>query len=357
LKREINTKIADYLRVINFTALLLFTFTSCKEEKKESVKAAVPRPVEVNAVIAQPRMLENKIFSTGNILANEEVEIRAEIPGRVVSINFQEGSVVKKGDLLVQINDNELQAELKKLLLDETLAEEDVFRKEKLLELKAVSQEELDISTSKLGVIQAEIELVRARLEKTGIFAPFGGRIGLRYVSPGGYISSSMLIARMQQTDPVKIEFNVPEKYNTGIKTGMEVYFSVAGSDSLFTGQIYAVEPRIDPSTRAFTVRARCRNAEGILTPGAFAKVNIILERISDAIVLPSDAFIPDIRGEKVMVVRNGKAVTAYVTTGIRTESEVQIVKGLNPMDTVILSGLLQVRDQMSVKPRIAGKN
>lgn len=357
MKREICTKIAYYLRVIYFTALLLITLNSCKEVKKESVKAAAPRPVEVNSVIAQPRMLENKIFSTGNILANEEVEIRAEIPGRVVSINFQEGSVVKKGDLLVQINDNELQAELKKLLLDEKLAEDDVFRKEKLLELKAVSQEELDISSSKLGVIRAEIELVRARLEKTGIYAPFSGRIGLRYISPGGYISSSMLIARMQQIDPVKIEFNVPEKYNTGIKTGMEVYFSVAGSDSLFTGQIYAIEPRIDPSTRAFTVRARCANAGGILTPGAFAKVNIILERISDAIVLPSDAFIPDIRGEKVMVVRTGKAVTAYVTTGIRTESEVQIVQGINPMDTIILSGLLQVREQMSVKPRIAGKN
>jgi membrane fusion protein (multidrug efflux system) len=166
-----------------------------------------------------------------------------------------------------------------------------------------------------------------------------------------------MLIARMQQIDPVKIEFNVPEKYNTRIKTGMEVYFSVAGSDSLFTGQIYAIEPRIDPSTRAFTVRARCQNPGGMLTPGAFAKVNIILERIPDAIVLPSDAFIPDIRGEKVMVVRNGKAVSAYVTTGIRTENEVQIVQGVNAMDTVILSGLLQVREQMSVKPRIAGKN
>jgi membrane fusion protein (multidrug efflux system) len=300
-------------------------------------------------------MLENKIFSTGNILANEEVEIRAEVPGRVMAINFHEGTMVRKGDLLVQINDSELQAELKKLLLDEKLAQDDVYRKEKLLEIKAVSQEELDIARSQLGVIQAQIELVRARLEKTGIYAPFSGRIGLRYVSPGGYISSSMLIARMQQTDPVKIEFNVPEKYITGIKTGMEVSFSVAGSDSLFTGVIYAIEPRIDPSTRAFTVRARCQNPVGLLTPGAFTKVNIILERISDALVLPSDAFIPDIRGEKVMAVRNGKAVTTYITTGIRTEDEVQVIQGINPMDTVILTGLLQIREQMSVKPIISG--
>ncbi len=146
------------------------------------------------------------------------------------------------------------------------------IRKEKLLELKAISQEELDISRSQLGVIQAQIELVRAQLEKTGIYAPFNGRIGLRYASPGGYISSSMLIARMQQTDPVKIEFNVPEKYLSGIKSNMEIQFTVAGSDSTFKGLIYAIETRIDPSTRAFTVRARCPNPGGTLSPGLLPK-------------------------------------------------------------------------------------
>jgi membrane fusion protein (multidrug efflux system) len=309
----------------------------------------------VNVVVVSPKMLENKIFSTGNILANEEVEIRAEVPGRIMSINFQKGSLVRKGDLLVKINDSELQAELKKLILDEKLAQDDVYRKEKLLDLKAVSQEELDISRSQLGVIQAEIELVRAQLDKTGIYAPFSGRIGLRYASPGGYISSSMLIARMQQTNPVKIDFSVPEKYISRIHQNMEIQFTVDGIDSIFTGQVYAIEPRIDPSTRSSSVRARCPNPGDILTPGAFAKVNIILEKIPDAMALPSDAFIPDINGEKVFVCRDGKAASAYVRTGIRTESEVQVIQGINPMDTVILSGLLQVREQMSVKPRVAG--
>jgi membrane fusion protein (multidrug efflux system) len=339
-----------YILVITFITIINY---SCKNKKQETNQSTAPRPVEVNAVVVSPKMLENKIFSTGNILANEEVEIRAELPGRVVSINFEEGTMVRKGELLVKINDSELQAELKKLLLDEKLAQEDVYRKEKLLEIKAVSQEELDISRSQLGVIQAQIELVKARLDKTGIYAPFSGRIGLRYISPGGYISSDMLIARMQQTDPIKIEFNAPEKYITGIKNGMDVTFNVAGSDSIFTGKVYAIEPRIDPSTRAFTVRARCQNPGGILTPGAFSKVNIILEKIPDALTLPSDAFIPDIKGEKVLVCRNGKAATAYVTTGIRTESEVQVTSGINPGDTVILSGLLQIREQMAVNPRI----
>jgi membrane fusion protein, multidrug efflux system len=345
-------------RIISLLLLAVFIMiiSACNQKKSESKQqSSAPPPVEVNAVVVLPKMLEYKIFSTGNILANEEVEIRAEVPGRIVSINFQEGSSVRKGDLLVKINDSELQAELKKLVLDEKLAQDDVYRKEKLLEIKAVSQEELDISRSQLGVIQAQIELVKAQLDKTGIYAPFSGRIGLRYASPGGYISSSMLIARMQQTDPVKIDFTVPEKYINRIKQNMEIQFTVDGNDSIFNGLVYALDPRIDPSTRSSSVRARCPNPGGMLTPGAFAKVNIILEKIPNALVLPSDAFIPDIRGEKVMVCRNGKAVSAYVKTGIRTESEVQIVEGINPNDTVILSGLLQIREQMSVRPRIAG--
>jgi membrane fusion protein (multidrug efflux system) len=350
----------NLFKIYSFLALavLILPISACRQNKPEAaLNSAAPKPVDVNAVVAVPRILENKIFSTGNILANEEVEIRAEIPGRIISINFREGASVRKGDLLVKINDNELQAQLKKLLLDEKLSQDDVYRKEKLIELKAVSQEELDISRSQLGVIQAQIELVRAQLEKTGIYAPFSGLIGLRYASPGGYISSSMLIARMMQTDPIKIEFSVPEKYLSGIKTDQEIQFNVAGSDSTFKGLVYAIEPRIDPSTRSFTVRARCPNPGGALIPGAFAKVNIILEKVPDALVLPSDAFIPDIRGEKVLVCRNGKVATAYVTTGIRTETEVQVIEGINPMDTVILSGLMQLRDDMIVKPRIAGRN
>jgi membrane fusion protein (multidrug efflux system) len=331
---------------------------SCHDRQKQPAQAALAqKPVAVNAIVVTPKTIENKIYSTGNILANEEVEIRAEVPGRITSINFQEGTDVRKGELLVKINDSELQAELKKLMLDEKLAEDDVYRKEKLLELKAISQEELDISLNQLGVIQAQIELLKARIEKASIYAPFHGKIGLRYVSPGGYISSSMLIARMQQIDPVKIEFNVPEKYNTDIRKDMEIMFEVAGSDSIFTAHVYAIDPRIDPSTRTFTVRARCANPSGLLKPGAFSNVSIILEKLTDALVLPSDALIPDIKGEKVLLSRKGKVETVYVHIGIRTDSDVQITDGISINDTVIVSGLLQLRDQMSVQPRITGNS
>jgi membrane fusion protein, multidrug efflux system len=334
--------------------LLMIATSSCKEKKPEAGKQSnTQRAMEVKAIVVAPRELENKIFTTGTVLANEEVEIRAEVTGRITSINFQEGSLVGKGDLLVTINDSELQAELKKLLLDEKLAQDDVYRKEKLLEMKAVSQEELDIARSKLGVIGADIELTRSKLDKTRIYAPFTGRIGLRYVSPGGYISPSDLIARMQQIDPVKVEFSIPEKYLSKMKAGQDILFSVAGLDSTFMGTVYAIEPRIDMSTRSFTARARCINPDNILAPGAFAKVSIILEKLTNAIVLPTDALIPDIRGEKVFISKDGKAMSQYITTGIRTETEVQVIRGLNISDTVITSGLLTMREQMSIIPKV----
>jgi membrane fusion protein (multidrug efflux system) len=311
------------------------------------------KPPEVTAIILQPQPIEDKIQSTGTVMANEEVEIRSEVAGRIVLINFGEGNHVRKGDLLVKINDDELQAQLKKLLLDEKLAKDDVFRKEKLLEMKAVSQEEYDISINSLGIIQAQIDLVRSQLDKTSIYAPFSGQIGLRYVSPGGYISSSMLIARIQETNPVKVEFSVPEKYISKINLGTEVKFTVEGNDSTFTCKVYALEPRINPDTRAAAVRAKCSNPGNLLIPGAFAKVEIILQEIPDALVVPSEVLIPDIKGQKVFTYKNGKIKTFYVTTGIRTENSVQITEGLNPGDTIITTGLLQLREEMPVKVRI----
>ncbi|MBW6460389.1 MAG: efflux RND transporter periplasmic adaptor subunit [Bacteroidales bacterium] len=345
------------LQVLLLLSINGFLF-SCGHKKQEVASSSVAdRPYEVKAIVATPRELENRIYTTGTILANEEVEIRAELPGRITAINFQEGSYVKKGFLLLLINDSELQAQLKKLTLDEQLAREDVFRKEKLLEIKAISQEEFDIAQNQLGVIQANMELVSSQIDKTKIYAPFSGRIGLRHVSPGGFISSANLVARMQQTDPVKIEFTVPEKYIANITVGMQIEFTVAGNDSTFTGAIYAIEPRIDLSTRTFAVRARCVNPGNVLIPGAFARITIILEKISDALALPSEAIIPDMMGKKVMLVRNGQVKSVYVETGIHTEYEVQVTSGINPLDTVIISGLLQLRENMPVKPTITTIN
>jgi membrane fusion protein (multidrug efflux system) len=338
----------------HFTILLTITLllSACGEKKQTASGPAAQRPVMVSGVAIIPREIREEIQSTGTILANEEVEIRSEVAGRIISINFTEGTRVNKGNLLVKINDDELQAQLKKLILEEGLAKDDVYRKSRLLEINAVSQEEYDISQNQLAVIQAQIDLVKSQISKTTIVAPFSGQIGLRYVSPGGYISSSMLIARMQDTDPVKIEFSVPEKYLGRVAPGTELFFSIEGSDSLFSGTVYAIDPKIDPSTRSLTARAKSPNPGRLLYPGAFAKVRLMLQTVPDALVVPSETLIPDIRGEKVYVCKDGKVKVVYVETGIRTERDVQITAGLNPGDTVITTGLLQIRENMSVTIR-----
>jgi membrane fusion protein (multidrug efflux system) len=343
--------------VILFSALFilnLLVFNSCKSKKNEpGGQQGASKAVTVGGIVVQPRLLENRISSTGTLEANEEVQLRSEMPGRIISISFEEGTLVRKDQILVKINDQELQAQLKKLQLEKNLAQDDVYRKQKLLELKAVSQEEYDKSANQLGIIDAQIELLKSQIAKTEIYAPFNGMIGLRHVSPGEYVSSSTPVALLIQGDPIKIEFSIPEKYRDKLKKGTPIRFTVEGVDSTFTGKVFAFEPKVDPSTRNVTVRAICPNPQNLLVPGSFAKVMIVLESIPGAMVIPSEAIIPQLNGEKVFVSSQGKAVSRIVTTGIRTEREVEVTGGLAPGDTVILTGLLQIREGMDIRIKL----
>jgi membrane fusion protein (multidrug efflux system) len=332
---------------------LASAMVGCKGNKKEQAGNAAPKVITVGGMIIAPKLLENNIITTGNVIANEEVELRSEVPGRIVAINFEEGSLVNKGSLLLKIDDRELQARLKKLQVDEKQAKDDLYRKEKLLELKAVSQEEYDKAFNTHGITLAEIELIRTQISKTEIYAPFTGQIGLRQVSPGGFVSSTTLVARLQQTEPVKVDFAIPEKYRGKVQKGTLIKFRVEGNENSFTGHVYAIEPKIDPATRNVSLRAVCPNQGGTLVPGSFAKVDILLDNIPDALVIPSEAIIPQMNGEKVFVCRDGKARSQIIETGIRTEREVEVTSGLKPGDTLITTGLLQLREDAGVKIRL----
>ena len=329
-------------------------FASCSGKKNEQGgQTGGPKALMVNGMVVQQGLLENKILATGSLEANEEVELRSEMPGRIISIHFDEGALVKKGDLLLKINDQELQAQLDKLYHDQSMAKDDVFRKQKLLEMKAVSQEEYDKAYNQMGIVEDEMALVKAQIAKTEIIAPFTGIIGLRHVSPGAYISTTSQVALLIQNDPIKIEFSIPEKYREKVKKGTLIKFRVEGIDSTFAGKVFAIEPKVDPSTRNITLRAMCPNPQNLLVPGSFARVEIVLETIAGALVIPSEAIIPQLNSEKVFVCINGKAVSKIITTGIRTERQVQVTKGINPGDTVILSGLLQLREGLDIRVKI----
>ena len=306
--------------------------------------------VSVEAVLVRPQLLRNTIFTTGTLLANEEVQLHPEMSGRVIGVYIQEGRHVKKGELLLKINDAELRAQLRRKQVEEKQASDEEGRRRKLFEIKAISQEEYDKSLNALHIVQAEREAIESQLAATEIRAPFDGIIGLRHVSEGGYISPDVLVATMQDTDPMKVEFSVPEKYARILKSGTEVTVRVGESNGDRMGTVYAVESMIDPETRTIRARASIPNPDEQLVPGAFAKVEITLEQIPNAIVVPSEAVIPDISGETVFICKNGKARTTPVKSGIRTERGIQIIQGLAPNDTLIVSGILQLTDGKGVQ-------
>lgn len=310
--------------------------------------AASGTPVE--ALVVKSRPLADRITTTGTLLANEEVELRSEISGRVTGIFFDEGTRVRKGTVLLKINDQDLQAQLKRKQFEQALASDEERRQKSLLDINGISREEYDKSLNNLNIVKADAELIESQLAKTQVIAPFDGVIGLRYVSEGGYVSPNMLLATMQDIDPMKVEFSVPEKYAARIKRGIGLAVSVSEHPETYDGTVYAVESKVDLNTRTIKARATIPNPDGTLIPGSFAKVEITLAELPDAVLVPSGAVIPRITDEIVYVCRDGKARSVTVKTGIRTDSGTQITQGLVPGDTLIVTGLLQLIDGRAVE-------
>lgn len=335
-------------------SLALVTSNGCGEGASTQTRpgSGAGSAVSVDVLVLQPTLLENKLTTTGTLLANEEVELRSEISGRITGVHFQEGSRVAKGSLLLKINDSELQAQLKRKESEEKLALSDESRKKSLFDAHAISQEEYDKSLNALRIVQADMEVTKSQIAKTDIRAPFNGVIGLRHVSEGGYLSPNMLAATMQEVDPMKVEFSVPEKYAHQLKDGLEIAIQIGESKEIHRGVVYAVESKIDLSTRTMRARARVPNPDGRLIPGSFARIDITLESIPNAMVIPSGALIPELDGAKVYVCENGSAKSVPVQTGLRTDRAIQVVEGLSANDTLIVTGLLQLTEGRKVQIR-----
>lgn len=306
--------------------------------------------LKVSTFIVHPEPFAETVMSTGTLIAEEGVELQAETSGKVVAINFTEGAHVKKGALLVKLNDADLRAAQTVALHRLELAQLREQRMVALLKEGVVNQNDYDTAYNEVQVQKAEIDLSTAQIAKTEIHAPFDGVVGLRYVSEGAFVNSATRVATLQRLDTLKIDFSVPEKYAGRVHSGSPIHFAVAGGDQKFKGQIYAVDPRIESATRSVVIRALCPNPDGRLLPGAFANVELVLTQLDDAIMVPSLAVIPGLNEKNVFVLSGGKAERRAVETGTRTESNVHILAGLKPGDVVITSGLQQMRAGLPVQ-------
>lgn len=303
--------------------------------------ASGARTVSVNAYVVKPGSISDKIIITGTIQANEEVDIRPEASGIITGIHFREGKHVSKGALLLKINDSELQAQLSRALTMQKLAEEKEYRQRQLLEKGGVSKQDYDAILAEVNALKAETQLIRAQIEQTEIRAPFSGKIGLREVSLGDYVDPSTVITSLVDMNPAKIVFSAPEQYANSIPDNATIQFTVKGIKRKFTGKVYARAANISVGTRTLELKAMVPNDDNLLIPGSFAEVELVLDQTDDALLIPTEAIIPVMDGQKAYVCRNGKAEEVLVETGIRNDSMVHITSGLKTGDTVITTGIL----------------
>lgn len=320
---------------------------SCNSKGKDVAVKERP-PVMVEVIVAGSEQVASNVEVNGTVVSNEMVELRPEISGRLIYLNIPDGAKVAQGTILAKVNDADLQAQLEQQKSQLELATKTESRLSNLLKVNGVNQADYDVALNQLQSIKANIKVLNAQIDKTVIRAPFSGELGLREVSPGAYVTPQTLIGTLQQTDKVKIDFTVPESYASVIKKGDVVHVHSNATEEMLEATISAIEPQINAVTRNIKVRAFLN--KGLIAPGAFVKV--ILNQQRQRIMVPSNAIIPDAISSQLVVARGNKAVFTNVETGMRNESLVEITSGINPGDSIIVTGMLFVRPNAPIQIR-----
>lgn len=330
---------------------------SCSSSKDESPKGGNTKPkqgpVPVNVMVVTPQKMQNTVRSSGTIQAFESVDLTAETAGRIQKIYFNEGGQVSKGQLLIKINDDDLQAQLQKSNSQVQLLSQQEQRQKQLLAINAASQQDYDMALNQLNAANADKESLLAAIRKTEIRAPFNGKIGLRYISEGSYVTAQTRIASIQNINPLKVDFSIPEKYAGMVQVNDPVLLTTDESGQQITGKVYAIEPKIDEGTRSLKIRALAANASEKILPGSFTNVDLQLKEVTDAILIPTQAIVPVLKGHSVFIVENGKAKSIIVKIGVRQPDNVQITQGLAAGDTVIVTGIQQIRNDVAVTAKV----
>lgn len=345
----------SFTRKIAYGFLLLSVLPACnKSEAPAGAPAGASKSgYQVNAVegyLVKPVVLDQRVAASGALLPAEETELHPEASGRVVFLHLPEGKTVKQGELLVKIFDEDLKTQKIKLETQLRQAEITEQRLSELLKVRGVSQQEYDLAALAVQNIKNEIELARIQISKTELRAPYTGVLGLRHISPGAYITPATAVATIRSASGLKLDFSIPERYSAFMRPGQNVEFTVEGQSRTFTATVQATEQRISESSRELLVRAQVNRPDPALLPGMFAEAALVLGRKTEAMMIPSQAIVPQAREKKVFVSRNGKAASVVVKTGVRQADKVEITEGLQPGDTVAVTGMLFLRPDAPLK-------
>lgn len=306
-------------------------------------------PTAVTFSIVRDTLFTRSIIVTGSLAPHDMVRIAPEIAGRITSLSFTEGAKVSKGQVLAKLDDSELQAQLTKLKALLALAETNAKREQSLLQGGGTSQELFERAENTVTTLLADISVVKAAIAKTIIRAPFAGTIGIKQLSKGSYVSPGSVITELVNTSPIRIEASIPERYGMNLKKGMMIQFRQAGNPAIHEAMIHAINPMIDNATRTISIIALHKNSRNEFKPGAFAEIILPMSQPEPTILIPTEAAVPDIRGLRVFVLRNGKAIPQPIVTGMRTDASLEIIRGLSIGDSLIISGASVVKPKASV--------
>jgi membrane fusion protein (multidrug efflux system) len=317
----------------------------------EAAVAPAVRAVAVEAERVTVDTVIEDIHAVGSLQPNEAIAVSSEVAGRINEIRFSEGDEVAAGDVLVELDDTILRAELAKARAEINLAEANRTRAMTLAKQGTGTLRARDEAIAGHLAAQANVALAQARLDKTTVVAPFSGVVGLRAVSVGAYVTPGDRIVDLVEIDPIKVSFQVPELALSSLSTGQAIRVSVdAVPGRSFEGTIYAIDPVIDENGRAISLRARIANPDHVLLPGLFARVQIVVERRENAILVPESAVFASGRDWLVYRVVDGRAIRTIVTLGQRRPGRVEVTGGLDPDAVVVTAGHQQARDGVPVE-------
>lgn len=318
-------------------------FSSCGNSP-ETKKTESSAPTAVEGLIIKPQHLENDIEVSGTIIPSEETVLMPEISGRITMLHLPEGMHVTKGTLLVKLFDADLQAQLSKLNAQLKTAQATEEREKNLLKVNGLSQEEYDQTVTQVNSLEADVAAMNAQISKTEIRAPYNGTIGLKKISEGAYVSPGTPLAVIRQDEELKIDFSVPESYSVLISNGTKLSFSIAGDSTRYDAEVIATERSVDPAALNLNARAKVIGHHPEILPGSSATVNLNLGAKDNAILVPTQAVIPQARFKNIIVAKNGKAEFAKVKTGTRLPADVEIISGLKIGDTIVTTGIQFIR-------------
>lgn len=333
-----------------FALVTLLSLPGCKPKKVETAVMGKRPPIVAEGFVVQTSSVSEDVEVPGTLFPSEETQIRSEVSGRIILMNLPEGAIVPKGALLVKLFDQDLQAQLRKLEVQLQIAIKTVERQKELLTINGISQQDFDLSALAVDNLKADIQSTRIAISKTEIRAPYEGKIGLRKVSLGAYLSPADIITSLREVKQLKLEFSVPEKYAQKIGNGYVVQFKVDGGVKVHKAVVLATEGNVEQNTRTLKIRAIVSANDNELVPGVFAKVNLQLGKDTMAMMIPSQSVIPQARNKQVILYRKDSALFTVVETGIRDSAYVQVLRGIHVGDTVITTGLMSIRPNAKVK-------